>query len=116
LPGGHLEDNETLQEGAARELNEEVGIEVKPDDLELFHVYQNRNTPGRQYIGFIFRAKKWSGTHQDREEKVRGAEFFNLDDLPSKLISYHRETLRYIDDPAIQTTFIQLESFDPSGQ
>lgn len=116
FPGGHLEDEETLQEGAVRELKEEVGLIAKPEDLELFHVYQNRNTPGRQYLGFMFRTRKWSGSPEDKELKVQGAEFFDLDKLPENLIPYHRETLKEIDGPAIKTTFIQLGSFDPSGK
>lgn len=116
LPGGHLEDDETLQEGTIRELREEVGLITKPEDLELFHIYQNRNTPGRQYIGFMFRTRKWSGKPEDKEYKVQGAEFFRLDKLPEKLIPYHRETLKEVNGPAIKTTFIQLGSFDPSGK
>jgi len=36
LCGGHLEDGEGFVEGAARELLEETGIELHPDELELF--------------------------------------------------------------------------------
>jgi ADP-ribose pyrophosphatase YjhB (NUDIX family) len=36
IPGGFLENNETLAAGAARELHEEAGIELQPDQLELY--------------------------------------------------------------------------------
>ena len=38
LPGGYLDLGETWQEGAARELLEETGILVSPDDITLYDV------------------------------------------------------------------------------
>jgi 8-oxo-dGTP diphosphatase len=115
LPGGHLEVDETLQEGAAREVFE-VGLTVRPEDLELFHIYQNMNTPGWQYIGFMFRATRWSGEPKPGEDKVADIGFYNLDNLPDKLIPYHHETLKHLHDSAIKITFTALGSFDPSGK
>jgi 8-oxo-dGTP diphosphatase len=43
LPGGYLELGETWQEGSVRELNEEVGIQVRPNDLYLFDVRSTGN-------------------------------------------------------------------------
>lgn len=36
IPGGFLEEGETLAEGAARELQEEAGIVLPPDSLQLY--------------------------------------------------------------------------------
>lgn len=38
LPGGYLDLGETWQEGAARELLEETGIPVSPDEITLYDV------------------------------------------------------------------------------
>ncbi len=38
LPGGYLDLGETWQEGAARELLEETGIQVAPDEITLYDV------------------------------------------------------------------------------
>jgi 8-oxo-dGTP diphosphatase len=39
LPGGYLEVDEDLAPGAARELREETGIELSPDDLRQLGAY-----------------------------------------------------------------------------
>lgn len=36
IPGGFLENGETLAEGAARELHEEAGILLQPEQLQLY--------------------------------------------------------------------------------
>jgi ADP-ribose pyrophosphatase YjhB (NUDIX family) len=36
IPGGFLEQNETLAEGAARELQEEAGVVIPPRQLQLY--------------------------------------------------------------------------------
>lgn len=38
LPGGYLDAGETWQEGTARELREETGLDVHPDLFNLHHV------------------------------------------------------------------------------
>jgi len=38
LPGGYLDLGETWQEGAVRELLEETGIQIPPDDITLYDV------------------------------------------------------------------------------
>lgn len=57
LPGGSLENGESLEEGAARELFEESGITVRPSDLSgLNHFeFQNKETDAHK-IKFAFDA------------------------------------------------------------
>ena len=42
LPAGHIEDNESLTAGGAREIFEEIGIRIKPKDLTLVHVMHRK--------------------------------------------------------------------------
>lgn len=44
LPGGHIEDGESEKAACVRELEEEIGLTVCEDDLELLIVINN---PGR---------------------------------------------------------------------
>jgi 8-oxo-dGTP diphosphatase len=60
LPVGGLEGNETLEEGAKREMEEETGLEVEINGL--IGVYQNPERPsGQNAVKFIFKASRKSG-------------------------------------------------------
>ena len=60
LPAGHLDGGENLVEAMIREAKEEVGIVIKPNDLNLVHVSNNLfSKPER--IDFFFICEKWTG-------------------------------------------------------
>ncbi len=60
LPGGHVEDGETLAAGAARELAEEVGVDVVPAALRPIGVTRYVDGPHRG-TDFFFVADVWDG-------------------------------------------------------
>lgn len=88
LPGGFLEDEEPLEAGAKRELEEETGLEVgKCEQIRAFGI-PDRDPRGRTVsIGF------W--TEVNSEEEVKGADdaadarWFDMTDLP-KLAFDHK--------------------------
>lgn len=92
LPGGFLEDEEPLEDGARRELKEETGLEIQK--LQQLHTF---GTPGRDPRGRTISITFWGevGT----EEAVKGnddamdANWFDLNDLP-QLAFDHSEILR----------------------
>jgi ADP-ribose pyrophosphatase YjhB (NUDIX family)/ribosomal protein S18 acetylase RimI-like enzyme len=60
LPGGHVDDDETLAQGTARELLEEVGVTASPADLEPLGVTRYVDGPHRG-TDFFFRVRRWDG-------------------------------------------------------
>jgi 8-oxo-dGTP diphosphatase len=42
LPSGHLEESESVIDGAVREAGEEVGVAIDPSDLTFVHVVHYR--------------------------------------------------------------------------
>lgn len=91
FPGGFLEENEPLEDGAKRELEEETGLKVK--SLKQVKAF---GTPGRdpraRTISIVFYGEIAS------EEKVKGsddaeeAKWFSIDQLP-QLAFDHAEIL-----------------------
>jgi len=83
--GGKAESGETIEEGALRELEEEIGIVGAPADLVSAGVIDFHNTrDGEDEIGFrvhIFILKHWGGEPQESEE-MKSLTWFPLADLP----------------------------------
>lgn len=76
LPGGGIDEGETLEAALRREVREETGYEVT-DICELGIIEENRYYCGMHQISYCFaaRAGKYVGTDLTDEEKTRGMEF-----------------------------------------
>lgn len=92
VPGGALELGETYNEAAARELREEVGIEVK--ELQLFGLYSGDdrmitypNDDVVYSLAVIFKTNKYDGTISDEDSEVLEHRFFNPQDIPKDLFA-----------------------------
>ncbi|HZJ35750.1 MAG TPA: NUDIX hydrolase [Gillisia sp.] len=91
LPGGFLEENETMEEGAKRELEEETGLKIKKLQQVAAFGTPGRDPRGRTisiaFVGLV-----------DAEVKVKAsddavdAKWFNMNDLP-ELAFDHREII-----------------------
>ena len=75
LPGGHVDQGEAVLHATCRELKEELGIDVKEEDLEFQLV-----EPIKTHITFFFKVKKYTGIPQNMEpEKHDEVVFLSID-------------------------------------
>lgn len=83
FPGGKLEEGETPEVALVRELEEELGLEINPDDLEPIkfasHSYQDFHL-----LMPLYRCHRWRGVPVSREgQNLRWVAPANLHDYPA---------------------------------
>lgn len=89
LPGGGLEYDETVEEGVAREVREEVGAEVIIE--RLVGVYSK---PRKHEVVLTFLCHLAGDSPQPHDsEEVRATAWFLPNDLPPNLLPKHRQRL-----------------------
>lgn len=92
LPGGHLEEGESLRDTAVREMREELGIDMDTAELAVVGVVHRRSDTNR--IDFFLRASRWSGTpHIAEPDKCDDLRWFERGALPDETVPYVRDAL-----------------------
>ena len=92
LPGGHVEEGESLRATAVREMREELGIELAEASLEVLGVVHRRSDTNR--IDFFLRAQAWLGEPQIAEpNKCDDLRWFARNALPAAIVPYVRAAL-----------------------
>ena len=79
IPGGKIEENETPEDAAIREMKEETGINVSNLTLKGFFEVEY---PDRKFIFDIFIAQKYDGKPQNFEENT--SEWISINQLLNK--------------------------------
>ncbi len=93
LPAGHVEDKEELKASTCREIKEEIGISLVPQDLKLVHVMHRKEDDIRMDFFFVTtkRGLKPTNTEPQKSDDLR---WFPLHKLPANTIPYIRTAIK----------------------
>ncbi len=84
LPGGTVEGAEFAKETLIRECEEEIGIILNPNDLDLIHVLHKKKGKDNR-ITIYFKAQNYEGTlHAKETDKFKGVTWSSIHRLPVK--------------------------------
>lgn len=96
FPGGMLDPQESVMQGAIREAREEIGIEIMPEDLELVHCVSSIEN-NIELIVFYFLVRSWNDEPVNAEpEKHSSLEWHSLNALPANLMERNKQVLTLI--------------------
>ena len=101
VPAGHLDGGETVMAAAAREAQEETGLQLEMDNL-IFSSVMHR-IEDEERIDFFVHVRGWQGeplnTEPDRCDELR---WVKVNELPNNIIPYvkqaiqnHREGIKF---------------------
>jgi 8-oxo-dGTP pyrophosphatase MutT (NUDIX family) len=95
---GHIEYGESVAVAAAREAREELGVEVRPGDIEPLCTMQ-RTEPGNpnpieQRVDFFVTSRRWSGEPTIQEPgKCLELRWCRFGELPDPVVPHERHVL-----------------------
>lgn len=91
LPGGEVDDGETLAQAAIREAREEVGLDVRLERLVGIHSRPQWLSTGSHVV--VFAAQIIGGSLAVQTQEVLEARFFTLDVLPNDMLLGHYQQI-----------------------
>jgi 8-oxo-dGTP diphosphatase len=99
LLSGSVEPGESVRLAVVREVKEETGITINPNDLSFVHVMHRQKENGDVWVDFFFQTKKWEGEPYIAEpDKFDDLQWFSLDKLPDNILPFLRICLKDIQE------------------
>lgn len=100
LPAGHVEIGETFTRALVREVEEEIGIRLRPEHTQVAHImHRKADTDGSERVDTFYTSEKWEGEIENREpEKCDDLSWFPIDALPENTIPYIKTVLGHIEN------------------
>lgn len=105
---GHVDPGETFTECIIREAQEEAGISIQPENLEVVHVLHrnSKEAENNERVDIFFTAKMWEGEIVNKEpHKCAELSWFSLSDLPDNTIPFINHVLRKIKDKILYSEY-----------
>ncbi len=87
FPAGHLDFNESLEQGAIREIKEETGCDVKLDGVCYV---ANRILEDGLFVMIVFNAKLINENIEFDKEEILDVKWFDYDEIVNKMESMLR--------------------------
>jgi 8-oxo-dGTP diphosphatase len=96
LPGGKVEEQESILLATVREAKEEAGVTIEPKNLKLI-LTGHRHHKDSDWVDAVFEVTTWQGTIHNAEPHVHGElAWFDPDDLPQNIVPYTRDYVEQI--------------------
>lgn len=96
LVAGKLDGNEEVKHAAIREAEEECGLKLTAEDVEVVSVMHRLSDTG-EWIDFFLTVNRWEGEPVNKEpDKCSEMSWFPLDQLPDDTIPHVRKAIRNV--------------------
>lgn len=107
LIGGNVEENEFAREALAREAQEEAGIHVAPNDLQLVHVlHRHKLKKDETLLVLYFKAQRFRGEPESLEpKKFKDVKWLPVQNLPEEVSKATRHVIQGIRQGEIYSEF-----------
>jgi ADP-ribose pyrophosphatase YjhB (NUDIX family) len=98
VPAGHVDANELPRDAVAREVKEEIGVDINPKDVQFVHaLFRTAHDETGDRADYFFMVKEWSGEPKIMEpEKCDDLRWFPADNLPDNMIHHEREVFEKV--------------------
>ena len=93
LPGGGIEEGESMAQAAVRETLEETGLQVELSHLIGLY-YKQRSWNGHAVHAAFFAARPVGGQLRRQPGEVLELRYFAPDEIPRALLSGHRQRIK----------------------
>jgi len=95
---GHVEAGESVLTAAVREAQEELGVQIAPEDLEpvaTVHRTTASHEPIEERMDFFFAVRRWEGQpHIAEPDKASDLQWWPMDQPPEHLVPHEAQALR----------------------
>lgn len=95
LPGGHVEEGESIENAVRREIREELGVEAI--DCRFLLTLARKPEREQRYINFFFAISSWTGVPKIAENKASELLFCPAGQWPEPTLPYIQEALLLIE-------------------